>query len=195
VFSFFGNSKNPRATSYFWNQILSTKDRNLIDESFSPLGDIDAKSIFDSNDPFQIINTIDYLKKENLRDIAYKIIKYTDNLVDHEKISIKFHFYFQVRGEFFYRWRDIDAHALDEAIKSFENQISMAQVVADMFRADGGWQSVPAHAGYRQLRIIEEKRGNLQAARALCEQAKSQGWADDWDSQIKRIDKKLKGLA
>ena len=64
MFSFFGNSKSPRATSCFWNQILSTKDRNLIDESFSPLGDIDAKSIFDSNDPFQIINTIDYLKKE-----------------------------------------------------------------------------------------------------------------------------------
>jgi len=31
-------------------------------------------------------------------------------------------------------------------------------------------------------------------ARALCEQAKEEGWADDWDHQIARIDKKLAAI-
>jgi hypothetical protein len=35
-----------------------------------------------------------------------------------------------------------------------------------------------------------EKQGKFDEAIALCEQAKAQGWADDWDKQIKTLKKK-----
>ena len=66
--------------------------------------------------------------------------------------------------------------------------------VARFFREDKNWGFIPAHAGYRQLRIIEEKLGNWALARALCKQAKAEGWADDWDHHIGRIDKKLAAM-
>lgn len=52
------------------------------------------------------------------------------------------------------------------------------------------WQPLPAHAGYRKLRIILEKQGRYDEAIALCNQAKEQGWADDWDKQIWTLQKK-----
>ena len=41
------------------------------------------------------------------------------------------------------------------------------------------------------MRIIEENRGNLVEAHALCLKAKSEGWTGDWDRHIARIDKKI----
>lgn len=85
----------------------------------------------------------------------------------------------------------MDPFALDEAITSYQRQIDMAVEALEVFHESEDWGFVPAHAGYRQLRIIEEKRGNLARARALCEQDKAEGWADNWDHHIARIDRKL----
>ena len=114
-----------------------------------------------------------------------------DTFINKNISIIDLHFYLSVRGNFFYRWRELDAFAFQESIDSYQRQIGISSNAVMEFRDNHTWGFIPAHAGYRQLRIIEEKRGNLSLARTLCEQAKSEGWVDDWDHQIARIDKKL----
>ena len=140
------------------------------------------------------VRLAEYLKKEHLRHLGYKLLDRADTLVNENVPVLDLHFYFAVRGGFYYRWRDHDPFGLDEAVTSFQRQIGLGANVVRFFREDKNWGFIPAHAGYRQLRIIEEKRGNWTLARALCKQAKAEGWADDWDHHIGRIDKKLAAM-
>jgi len=50
------------------------------------------------------------------------------------------------------------------------------------------------HPGYKQLCIIREKQGNWQEVVRFAEQAKSEGWAGDWDKRIEKAKKKLDKL-
>ncbi|WP_395326905.1 hypothetical protein WBP06_09325 [Novosphingobium sp. BL-8H] len=88
----------------------------------------------------------------------------------------------------FYRWRDSVPGALEGAIAACEMSIEMHERAA--MAAKEFFGMIPAHACFRQLRIIEEKRGNFDRAIELCEMAKAGGWADDWDHAIARIEKK-----
>lgn len=88
----------------------------------------------------------------------------------------------------FYRWRDVVPGALDSAIAACEACIAIHHEAAVEARATFGF--VPAHHCFRQLRIIEEKRGNYERAIELCEEAKAAGWSDDWDKDIARLQRK-----
>lgn len=88
----------------------------------------------------------------------------------------------------FYRWRDSVPGALENAIAACEMCIAFHEQAATEAKAFFGM--IPAHTCFRQLRIIEEKRGNFDRAISLCEQAKAGGWADDWDKDIARLLKK-----
>ncbi len=101
------------------------------------------------------------------------------------------HFYLQLRGQYYYRWRDHDEFALPMAIDAFERQIALSSQLQPDFLSDGNPEITVAHAGFRQMRIIEEKRGNYQAAIDLCRRAKAEGWRDPWDKHIARIEKKM----
>ncbi len=98
------------------------------------------------------------------------------------------HFALANHCQVFYRWRNEIPGALEQAISSCEACIAINEAAAAEAKAVFG--IVPAHACFRQLRIIEEKRGNFDRAIALCEQAKAGGWADDWDHVIGRLNKK-----
>lgn len=164
-----------------------------LERAFQPLGDMPVEGLLRSSDPFQVGSLAGYLKTENLRHLGYKVFQRADGLISEHAPVLSLHFYWQGRGEFFYRWRNHDEFALEEAVKSFQRQIGLAQNALEVFRSSS-WGFIPAHRGYSQLRIIEEKRGNFELARTLCERAKEEGWDDDWDKHITRIDKKLAKL-
>lgn len=195
MLSFFRRKAQPTAGSDWWTSTFTMDERAAVEEAFKPLGGISADALARSTDPSSIGNLVGHLKKEHLRHIGYKMLARADTLVNEDLPIMSVHFYWAARGDFYYRWRDHDDFALDEAVQSFQRQIGLAANALKYFNEDTSWGFVPAHAGYRQLRIIEEKRGNLTLARALCEQAKAEGWADDWDHQIARIDKKLAKMA
>jgi hypothetical protein len=175
----------------WWTETFTPDERAEIEEAYVPLGGGTAEDLALSDDPSLLGNLAGHLKKEHLRHLGYKLLEHADTLVHDAVPVLSLHFYFAARGDFFYRWREVDDFALEEAAESYRRQIGLASDALEAFR-DGSWGGqIPAHAGYRQLRILEEKRGNLELARALCEQAKREGWADDWDKHIARIDKKL----
>ncbi|WP_197275794.1 hypothetical protein [Blastomonas sp. AAP25] len=98
------------------------------------------------------------------------------------------HFTYGNLCKVFYRWRETAPGALDRAIQVCEACISFHEQAAIAIRAEMGM--IPAHACFRQLRIIEEKGGNYARAIQLCQMAKAGGWADDWDHEISRLLKK-----
>ncbi len=61
-----------------------------------------------------------------------------------------------------------------------------------IFKKEWGDATLPSHVGYKQLAIILEKEKKYDKAIALCNQAKREGWNDDWDKRIERCEKKLK---
>ncbi len=107
----------------------------------------------------------------------------------HEQVPVlERHFAYANLCKVFYRWRDTAPGALDRAILVCEACIGFHEQAATLLRADMG--VVPAHACFRQLRIIEDKRGDYARAIELCEMAQAAGWADDWDHEIARLRKK-----
>lgn len=186
---FLNRGTSARNKTSWWQEALTSNERSLIEVAYMPMGNHTAEAAVCSDSPSQIGYLLGHLKKEQLRELGYRLIERADSLIRDDTPILDLHFYWQSRGEFFYRWRDLDGFALDAAVESYERQIELASKAVKAFFKE--LEGIPAHAGYRQLRIIEEKRGNLGTARALCEQAKSQGWSDDWDKHIARIDKKI----
>jgi len=89
-----------------------------------------------------------------------------------------------------YKDRDKIPDALEKAIQACEKQIAIAPQAARAFRAEYAGEAIPEHTGYKQLTIIRDKQGDYAEAIRLCEEAKAQGWAGDWDKRIARYSKK-----
>lgn len=54
-----------------------------------------------------------------------------------------------------------------------------------------GPRGLPNHAGYKQLAIILEKRGEFEEAIKVVRQAQSQGWNGDWEKRIARCEARI----
>ena len=94
---------------------------------------------------------------------------------------------------FYYRQREKEG-MLDKAAEACKQQIELAPKAVAAFLKKYPWQALPSHRGYEQLVIILDKKGKRREAReaiVLCEQAKEQGWAGNWDKRIHRINIKL----
>ena len=126
--------------------------------------------------------------KAQERTIDYRLITKAEELIDSSTDIAARHFLFMRKAEIYYRWRDLDEFALDRAIDGCRQQIAISKEAARALRID---DDMPSHHGFKQLAIIEEKRGNYAQAIRLCEQAKSDGWWGDWDKRTERLRKKL----
>lgn len=104
------------------------------------------------------------------------------------------HFGCQERIKFYYRWRDAHEGALSKAIAACEEQVALAPQTAKMFATEERWGWIPRHYGYDQLAIIYEKQGRVRDAIRLCETGQSQGWANEFEKRLARLNKKLKKL-
>lgn len=187
---FHGKERNAN----WWKDSFTPEQRLAIEGTLGPLAITSAETLALSTDPLQITILVAHLKKEGLREHGYKLLERADSMLNHDTPIASQHFYWAARGEFYYRWRDLDGFALEESIRSFERQTALAPIAVEFFRRSDQFSHIPAHSGYRQLRIIEEKKGNFERARQLCICAKEEGWADDWDKQISRIENKMAKL-
>jgi hypothetical protein len=100
------------------------------------------------------------------------------------------HFVFQERIESRYREREKDPAALQDAVTACEAQISLAPQTAEAF-SEEGFDTLPRHVGFQQLAVIREKQGDYAEALRVSEEARSQGWAGDWDKRVVRLRRKL----
>lgn len=109
--------------------------------------------------------------------LSFSLAK-ADEIWPDQASVIDLHFGPQHRCEVYYRWRDVDDFALDEAISSCRRSVAIQKDAAAALRKQGfvTWgNGIPGHHCFRQLAIIEEKRGNLDDAISLCKEARKEG--------------------
>jgi hypothetical protein len=179
----------------WWLNELTQCDRDAVQQSYGPdQGEIEGTLSWTTQSRISFLtNVADWLKGEDTRFTAYKFIKKADEIWPDEAAAIQRHFALSAMCKVYYRWRDTDEFALDAAIASCKRSISMQHEAAIALRATGQitWGTgLPGHYCFKQLAIIEEKRGNFTEAVTICEEAKLEGWMDDWDKRIARLEKK-----
>jgi hypothetical protein len=94
-----------------------------------------------------------------------------------------------------FRSRKNDRGALMQVMEACREQIALAPRAAAAFRREHRGEPLPFHAGFRQLAIILEERGDLEGALKLIREAQEQGWADNYESRIERLEGKLRQMA
>jgi hypothetical protein len=180
----------------WWLYEFSAEEREIIRETYSPMGNpdyrIDRGAISASTQSTADFasSVAGWFAKEETRHIGYKFIRKADEYEQTDLQPMSVHFAMQARCQLFYRWRDFDDFALDEAIKACERGISVSKEAAAEFRRSWGRLDV-SHYCYKQLAIIEEKRGNVPRAIELCNSAEAEGWMGDWAKRRVRLAKKL----
>ena len=183
--------RKKKGTFSWWEEEFTAEERRIIDTLFDSPGQITGMALANSSNPKDIATLASYLRNPEHKHLAYRLLDRADSLDADGLAILDRHFHYASAGAFYYRWRDVDDFALPRSIYYFQKQISIAPVVAEFFRTDRNWGFIPAHAGYRQMRIIYEKQKEYEKAFSLCQKAMNEGWADDWEKHIKRIRGKL----
>ena len=104
------------------------------------------------------------------------------------------HFDYQQMAQAYYRHRNDDPEALALAIDACEKQILLGPEAAKAFLAEYPEDFLPAHHGFQQLAIIQEREKNYTEAIRLCREAMAQGWGGDWEKRIVRCENRLAKL-
>jgi tetratricopeptide (TPR) repeat protein len=182
----------------WWLSAFTQEERDHIEAVFQPLGsDPNSKPLtqgdisWTSQTAAGLLHALaGWFNNPRDREIAKKIIQKANELAPASGDVLDHHFTLQQKMEIYYRERETSPEALETAIQACREQIALAPQAAQTFLKEYPNQSLPAHAGYSQLRIILEKQGKYDEAIELCNQANAQGWAGNWDKQIETLNKK-----
>lgn len=178
----------------WWLNELTDEDRKIIQATYQPMGggSLTKGNIGETSQTAVglLSGMISWFSKSETRSISYKLINKAEDLITEKTKPLDIHFLFNSKIEITYKDRDSSPEGLNLAIKSCEQQISISELSAKELMGKYTNSPLPSHRGYTQLAIILEKKHNYEAAIEIVKQAKSQGWAGDWDKRIKRCTKK-----
>ena len=183
----------------WWETSFSGAERSSLQRVLAQIGNqtpaenpfARAGQVYENERVVALLNAfLGWLRNEEERKIAFKIIEKLEELLDDTVQPVTRHFIYQQKIETFYRWRDVDDFALGKAIEGCNQQIDFAPTAAVPLLLQFPEMGLPRHHGYTQLAIIEEKRGNFQEAIRLCAQAEVRGWAGDWQKRLARLRKR-----
>jgi len=198
----------------WWLSTFTEEERNYIEKVFQPMGG-EEKPL--TQGEINIIGTegerialgtekavsllsalAGWFKKPEDFSIAKRILNKAEEIGPSDILDM--HFLYQAEIQIFYRQRDRDPEAFNEAVEACQKQIGLAPKSARAFKEavigeehGKGESALPGHVGYRQLAIIREKQKDYIEAIRLSKQAKKQGWNGDWDKRIARCEKKMRG--
>lgn len=130
-----------------------------------------------------------WFSKPGTRDIALAFADKLASEINPETPAVERHFAYQSLCTIYYRWRDEVPGCFDKAVSTCEASVAMAHELGGVIQFDTGAPEPVSHYCYRQLVVIEKKRGNFERAISLCRQAISEGWRGDWDHRIASMQK------
>lgn len=187
----------------WWEKELSNYEKNHISQKYQPLSTgigNRAETTNSNNTPsipdFVFLAQLSnwFLSKEEF-DIARKIVEKAESLFDPSKTNIlDLHFYYYNLLKFYYKNRD-NPICYDKAKECCQKQIGISKKAKKCFESEYKNSPLPSHTGYEQLCIIYEKEGKFKEAFALAQDAEKEGWNGDWESRMKRLEKKMKKAA
>lgn len=176
----------------WWDEVFTPQERARISEIYQPLGG-GLNSLDAGNSTRQpelstssfLANLATWLNKPGTGDLALRVAQKAKSLIENDD-GWGERFCYDNLCKVFYRWREDDPQNLADAIWACERSIALSKSK----NPDWGDGIRVSHYCYKQLAIIEEKRGDLTRAIELSAQAKAQGWSGDWDKRIARLEKK-----
>ena len=181
----------------WWLRDFSDQERALIEGRYEPMGMSAERPLTSgtfhgsSRTATHLLSSLaGWVNRPGERHLARRILAKAVELADSENAPVlDRHFLQQHILQANYPDRE-DPEAMAAAIQACEGQIALAEQAATAFQAEYPGEPLPQHVGYKQLTIIHDKRGDYDAAIALCQQARAQGWNGDWDTRIARLEKK-----
>ena len=123
-------------------------------------------------------------------EIAEKVLKKGETFIGEDSDILDEHFFYLGAIDFYYSLRDEKEDALDKAIEYCKKQIDISQEAKAAFLKDE-WRALPNHRGYKQLAIIYGKQKQYEKALEITKQAHAQGWNEDSERRIARLEKKI----
>jgi hypothetical protein len=173
----------------WWMTAFTEEERSIVNRIYPPFAKEDFYVLF-SNEYIQLNIASQWLNKTESCQISFKFSDKADEFYSDRISYVDRHFGLHHRCEVYYRWRHLPG-CLDKAIEACERALSILEHSLPLINArhaiDGfgvGSKCVD------QLRIIEEKRGNIDRALEICVFAKNVG-CGDLDKHIARLQKKL----
>lgn len=183
--------------SKWWLSEFTQLERNHILQTFQPLGGsgeslIKGEITSTSQTAIGLLSALaGWFNNEKDRTIAYRMLKKAEDLITDKTDILDLHFLYNSEIEIYYRHRNRDQNALNEAIKACKQQIEIAPQAASAFNKEYKDSPLPTHRGYEQLAIIEEKEKKFNSVIDLAKKAMAQGWNGDWEKRIERGTKKV----
>lgn len=184
----------------WWESEFTEKERTYLKKNYRPLGMPEAGFSILTDGNASISHPRSFLmqfaqffkaKKKDLK-LAIRILEKATSFPSDNMAPVDFHFDCYDRITFFYPLRDQHPTALENAIKACRDQIEHAERTKSAMMSDTkNWGFLPRHSGYDQLAIILEKQKDFQDALEICVKGKSEGWSNDFDKRIARLEKKL----
>lgn len=177
----------------WWFSEFSASEREQIADTYRPMG-TSGRPLVEGHvarqpelhpAPF-LANLATWVAKPTLGDLAFRIAEKAASWDDLPNDLTQAHFMFANLCKVFYRFRETKPGALERAIWACEQDIALSSNL-DQQKMGGG---VPVgHYCFKQLSIIEQKRGNYDQAISVLQDAVAQGWNGDWEKRIARIEK------
>ncbi len=179
----------------WWLDNFSEEERIYIVEKYTPLGSdekilIEGKFTQKSQASIYLSGLSQFFSTKKDLHIAIKMLEKASELINSKLTISDLHFYYMHNIKIYYKDRE-NLESLNKAIEFCNKQIGIAPLVKETFLIENPSHNLPTHTGYEQLAIIEEKRKNLTEALRLSKQAKEEGWGNDWDSRILKLENKL----
>lgn len=184
----------------WWLSTFTEEERRYMESVYQPMGASIGGGPTATLTTGHILNTTQtacgflgtfagWFNKPNDRHLAYRILDKAEEVPGN---TLDRHFLYHQMVKTYYKDRDAVPGSLDKAIAACEKQIALAPQASAAFKREPGFgKDLPTHTGYEQLAIIRDKQGDYAEAISLCQQAKGQKWAGDWDKRIARYQKKL----
>lgn len=134
-----------------------------------------------------------WFKKSNERHLTQRILAKAEQELSHEPDILNVHFFWSVKQKFYSTWQAEEPQARAEAIRAAQQQVAIAPAVAQAMKIHYSNSIFPHHEGYHLLITLSIEQGNDAEATRLCQEAKSQGWAGNWEELTKQSQKLITG--
>ncbi len=183
--------------SEWWLSSFSEIERDYIVKTFNPMGSSGESLIkgdlqYSSRSASGFLSDLTgWFKKKEDRSVAFRFIEKAEEIIDENTNMLDLHFFHQHKIQIYYKHRDIESDVLEIAIEACKQQIAIAPEAKRAFLKEYKDSPLPAHVGFEQLAIIEEKRGNFEDAIIISKEALHQGWSGSWERRIERCMNKL----
>ena len=185
--------------SDWWLNELTEEERKFIREIYNPMSSSSEREYIDEG---KIISSTQskigflsclstWFNKKEYYNIAKKILLEGEKYINDNDDVLDKHFFYLAGIEIYYKNRENDPNALEYAIEYCKRQINISQEAKKAFLEEYPDKPLPGHSGYMQLAIILEKQKKYEEALNLTKQAFLQGWNEDSERRIKRLEKRL----